>query len=79
MLLANSADANVKQWNKHTPLHMAMSDGVAQVLLEYSADLNAWDNYNQTLLHAVMKWVSTEAGQVLLKHGVDVNAQDNKN
>ncbi|XP_065075157.1 uncharacterized protein LOC135698934 [Ochlerotatus camptorhynchus] len=62
-----------------TPLHLATSHGhknVAELLLAYSADVNARNTRLLTPLHLAAQRGFVDIGQMLIDHQADVNAQD---
>jgi ankyrin repeat protein len=64
-----------------TPLHRVSErpnkTDVAQVLLEYGADINAQDHFGMTPLHHACHRGNKEGVHFLIEHGADINALDN--
>jgi len=52
--------------------------GVAQLLIECGADVNARDEDHKTPLHLTSYFPELKLVQVLLDHGANVNAEDNR-
>lgn len=48
---------------------------IAQLLLQYNANLNAQTELKWTPLHSACKWSNAECAALLLQHGADVNAR----
>lgn len=62
-----------------SPLHMAQSDTMAQVLLEHGGDLHARDERGRTPFHyQMLKGDTADVVALLLQHGVDVNMADHE-
>ena len=74
VLLKQGAEVNAKGKKSSWPLHRALNEGFAWVLLEFSADINARDDYDRTLLHEVLEDASTDVALFLLKNGANANA-----
>ncbi len=51
--------------------------GLARLLIEKGADLNARDNHQQTPLHWAAKKGHTDTVRLLIENGVDLDAKDN--
>ena len=83
LIVMHALDVNAKNgYVRWSPLHAVSRGGhvdVAQVLLDYGADINAQDLHDQTPL----SWASSEGhlkvAQLLLEHGANVNMQNNYN
>ena len=72
VMLKLGADANGKDIDQCTPLHLAAENGhskIAELLLQNGAYVDAQDNFNDTPLHIAAEWGYPEVVEVLLKHG----------
>jgi ankyrin repeat protein len=49
-LIRNGADVNTMTNNKLTPLHITPNIDIAKILIEHGADINAKDNFGDTVL-----------------------------
>ncbi|KAH8987490.1 ankyrin repeat-containing domain protein [Lactarius hatsudake] len=90
MFLEHGADASVNAADNQgrTPLHRVLwagdhrpdADrfGVAQLLIERGADVNARDKYHQTPLHPASYFVELKFVRMLLDHGANVNTEGNR-
>ncbi|KAH8982508.1 ankyrin repeat-containing domain protein, partial [Lactarius akahatsu] len=89
MLFEYGADASVNaaDYQDRTPLHRVLwagdrSDadrfGVAQLLIERGADVNAPDEYHQTPLHPASYFVELKFVRMLLDHGANVNTEGSR-
>ena len=87
ILLKFGADANLKDENDLTPLHMALRKKwleIARILLEYGANPNAMDGRGQYALHLLLKPTHEDPTsyadliELLLECGANVNAEDEK-
>src|SRR6266702_2549186 len=85
LLLARDVDADAQNKNHFTPFLLAALNGrleIAQVLLDYCANMNAAHYWGETPLHLVSrgKYNSEEhrvdIARLLLVHSMDANAQD---
>lgn len=82
-LLAHGGNANAKDANGASALHMIARDSslkapVAEWLLAHGADINAGDIEGRTPLHhAVLQCLPMNV-KFLLEHGAEVNAKDNR-
>src|SRR6266702_3967463 len=85
LLLARDVDADAQNKNHFTPFLLAALNGrleIAQVLLDYGANMNAANYWGETPLHLVSrgKYNSEEhrvdIARLLLVHSMDANAQD---
>lgn len=76
LLLQKGANIVARDDAGRTPLHLASTKEVAQLLI---ADINARDRYKKTPLHAAAYRGNKEVVQLLLEHGADVNARDYAN
>ena len=78
VLLESGADPNVLWWNG-TPLSEALRLNyweVAQLLLQYGADINARDDRGNTLLHRAVFAVDERSVQQLLNCSADIHARN---
>ena len=86
-LLAHGADADTRDKDDSTLLHLASYGGcvgIAQLLLENGANIHEQDKNGQTPLHQSLYRVTDDVAtfyfdviRFLLVHGADVDAQDN--
>lgn len=63
--------------DKYTPLHRAAYENhleMAELLLQFGADVNARTEFKWTPLHSACKWNHPDMVALLLQHGADVNA-----
>ena len=88
LLLEHGADANRRDKDDKTPLHLAMRldrPQLARILLENGADPNAADINGRTTLHLLSEFWDNSKRDILnlalllLKHGTEVNARDTDN
>lgn len=75
VLLAKKPNVNCQNSDRETPLHLAKSFEIAQLLIEYGADVNRIDNLGRTPLHLAK---TPEIAKLLIEKGADVNLADNK-
>ena len=62
--------------DESTPLHVASSCEVADILLYHGADVTAQDEHGWTPLHQACRWGHEEVAHILLEHGANVTAQN---
>ena len=74
-LLVQGADVSAQDEMGRTPLHVASTAAVAQVLIEAGADLEAQDQYGRTPLHWASLLGYTETVKLLIAQGVNLEAQ----
>ena len=80
LIITRALDVNTKVHFNRTPLHAASRMGhvdVAQVLLEYGADVHARNGHDITPLYCASVEGHLKIVQVLLEHGAVVNTQNN--
>ena len=78
-MLDASADTDVRDSMRRTPLHYAARDGrqeVALLLINAGANINAVDQENSTALHFAVKNGHAPIVQSLVLNGADVNVRD---
>ncbi|XP_055852598.1 ankyrin repeat domain-containing protein 49 [Episyrphus balteatus] len=78
ILELNPNTVNAVDEDGYTPLHRACYNNfvdIAQLLLQYNANLNAQTELKWTPLHSACKWSNAECAALLLQHGADVNAK----
>lgn len=74
-----SIDINVADLDKHTAVHLAISNrrfGILKVLVKAGADLNAVDHLQRTPLHWTILHSNYRAAEYLLQSGVQVDLED---
>ena len=71
--LAAGADVNAKDKWEETPLHLARTKEIVELLIAKGADVNAKDKYGRTPLHYA---VDREIAELLIANGANVNAKD---
>ncbi|CAG5098084.1 Oidioi.mRNA.OKI2018_I69.XSR.g15365.t1.cds [Oikopleura dioica] len=79
LLTAENVNCRDTHGRNSTPLHLAAGYNnieVAEILIEYGADVNAEDRGGLIPLHNAASYGHVEIAQVLLKHGSHVNAND---
>ena len=75
-LLDNGADANSRDEDQSTPLHIAKNEAVTQLLLDHGADVNVRDKRQWTPLHSLLLlYRAKKVVKLLLDHGADANAR----
>lgn len=68
---------NARDQDLYTPLHRAAYENhleVAELLLQYNADVNAQTDFKWTPLHSACKWNHPDMVALLLQHDADINA-----
>ena len=82
IMLKLGADANGKDIDQWTPLHMAAIKGhfeIAKLLIQNGADIDAKSEYHkETPLHFAVLYGYSKIAELLLQNGADVDAQDNR-
>lgn len=81
LLIAKGADVNAKGQFDRVALHYANKKGMAKILLEHGAIVDAPTNYGETPLHWAAQGINgfgkqvdlVEFADVLISHGADVN------
>ena len=75
--LAAGIDVNAKAFiTGSTPLHIAATKEVVELLIAKDADVNAKDKYDMTPLHPAAGRGHKEVVELLIAGGADVNARD---
>jgi len=69
-------DVNIKGQNGKTPLHLADSREVAELLISKGTDINARDLMSQIPSHSTGSNDLRQFTEVLIENGSDVNAKD---
>lgn len=89
MLLAHKADTDSRNGWGQAPLHLVAEPRLAQLLLDFGADVNARDNHHATPLHSrtlnpfpyeyrrLMTW-GPDTVRVLIDHGANVDVENDK-
>lgn len=73
----NPSCVHARDKDKYTALHRAAYENqleVAELLIQYNADLNAQTEFGWTPLHSACKWNNADMVALLLQHDADVNA-----
>jgi ankyrin repeat protein len=76
LLLAWRANANIKDDNGNTPLHITTSATIARFLIEHGADVNAYNRLRQTPLHAAAFYGSGDIIDILVTNNADPMIHD---
>lgn len=80
MLLENGADPNAIDNTGSSPLHfwagLTNPESVAELLLQYGADIEACNDARARPLHEAVRRGMVKNAQVLLEHGADVEASE---
>jgi cytohesin len=66
----------IKLWL--TPLFYAHSKDMAELLIDYGADVNARNTFGSSPLHSIVCFPYTDTAQLLISRGADINAKDNE-
>jgi len=72
--LDKGVNVNAKDWMGYTPLHLATTKEIAELLIAKGADVNAKDDYGKNPLHLAD---TKEIAELLIAEGADVNAKTN--
>jgi ankyrin repeat protein len=75
--LKQGVNTNSRDYWGTTPLHVAGSQDVAQLLIAKGADVNAKNNSGETPLHSALKNNTKDVAQLLIAKGADINARNN--
>jgi ankyrin repeat protein len=80
LLLENGANPNARDKNGQTPLHMARTGAIVEILLRYHADITLRANDGMTVLHwaCVAQIPGEGAVQTFLSRGADIEARDQR-
>tara|TARA_B110000438_G_scaffold166529_1_gene159284 strand:- start:326 stop:799 length:474 start_codon:yes stop_codon:yes gene_type:complete len=74
--LATGADVNAKNERRWTPLHIAATKEIAELLIAAGADVNATEDWDgETPLHFAAENGHKEIAELLIDNGADVNAK----
>jgi ankyrin repeat protein len=73
--LAAGADLDAKMQGGYTPLHLAATKEVAELLIDNGANVNAKNGNSQTPLDMAVRWGKTETADLLRKHGGKTGAE----
>ena len=73
--IAAGADLNAKMQGGYTPLHLAATKEVAELLIDNGANVNAKNGNSQTPLDMAVRWGKTETADLLRKHGGKTGAE----
>jgi cytohesin len=79
LVITRRQDPNQSRGGQGTPLHVAVVSGhpgIAEFLLEHSADVNSRNADMQTPLHEAVGSGNLDLVQLLIRHGADVNVLD---
>jgi ankyrin repeat protein len=74
--LASGADVNGKDKNGFTPLHIAQSKEIVELLISNGADINAKNIFGGSPLHSAARGNKKEIVELLIAEGADVNAKE---
>ena len=73
--LDKGVDVNVKDMLGFTPLHLAVTKEITELLINEGADVNAKNKWGGTPLHAAATNGKKEVAELLIAKGADVNAK----
>lgn len=79
LLIDHGADVKAQDETQSTPLHMASSSGIpdlVQLLIKHGADTNGQDRSQRTPLHLASSRVSPETTSLFIRLRTYVNAQE---
>lgn len=77
VFLARGADPNDEDFDKQTPLHATIDVGIARLLVDKGAEVDAKDRSGFSPLHVAAADGYVEIAELLLLRGADANAVDN--
>ncbi|MGV8120346.1 MAG: ankyrin repeat domain-containing protein [Candidatus Xenobiia bacterium LiM19] len=77
-LLEKGAEANARDKEGYSALHVTRSLTMVTLLLSHGAEVDAADNYGLTPLHNAVIEGCTEIVEVLIEHGANVNSVEDK-
>ncbi|KAJ6633300.1 Ankyrin repeat domain-containing protein 49 [Pseudolycoriella hygida] len=78
ILNAKPSCVHAKDDDGYTPLHRACYNNnveLAQLLIQYGADVNALTNFKWTPLHSSCQWSNSKCVAMLLQYGANVNSR----
>ena len=76
ILLAANANPDIHDMNGKTPLHMAKSKEMMELLIDAGADINAKDKSGATPLFAAIQNNDSSLMTTLIQRGCDINAEN---